>query len=220
MINDDESAISIFSGSSFQYSNFFMENVTDFQFNGSIWSIAKLPVPPVPSSPPHIVPMLEAPWIVRQHAQLFQQLYILTSEGIYVFQQSSPLEIFRRIITLFECDSRQFHLFLDWHGRIEVCIMALCVLATNLADDPQIENTAVRVLVEFGGFPRIQIAEDHDRSIYSPVANQTIANVSQFQSPLRASTPYGQVNDENMPIAFEQIKPSDRHEALYTYFAR
>uniref|UniRef100_A0AC35G9Z2 Nucleoporin Nup133/Nup155-like N-terminal domain-containing protein n=1 Tax=Panagrolaimus sp. PS1159 TaxID=55785 RepID=A0AC35G9Z2_9BILA len=144
MIDENETSMTAFSSSTFQYALTFIESFAVFPFDGSVWAMALLPESTATSStPPNIVPIIDTPWIVRQHAELTHKLYILSSEGVYIFQKLSPLEIFRRLLSLYDCDSRQFLTYSNFHGPLEICVMALTILATNLADDAQIENSAV-----------------------------------------------------------------------------
>uniref|UniRef100_A0A7E4UUJ1 Nucleoporin_N domain-containing protein n=1 Tax=Panagrellus redivivus TaxID=6233 RepID=A0A7E4UUJ1_PANRE len=225
---ENECFLTVFSTSNFKFVEYPVENISNALLGGSVWAFARQPALKKPFTHPNapFLHPLEAPWVVQQHDSAVRKIFVLTSNGTYIFQQNLPIQLFRKIM---EIDSpRHFKWLVEQHGPVEICVMALAVICSNEPSDIAISQNATRAFFESGGVAQVTIGPD------SSFQQTSIANLSQLQTPPRyTSTPTKTIgsrlansfidpNDADIgesPV-FEHIAPSARHDALYIYFAR
>ncbi|KAH7718921.1 Nucleoporin-like isoform X1, partial [Aphelenchoides avenae] len=129
-------------------------------------------------------------------------------------------------------ESKQFQAFAALHAPVDICLMALNIICSDSYRDAAIKDSALHVFFEYGGEPQT-IHEDpsqYRRDYYSkqPQVNSNLANViSWFKDLMRVFTtkqmstrasaysPY-----DSALYAGAQVEPSNRCDALNTYFAR
>ena len=80
-------------------------------------------------------PATRARSLGRQHSRASTRFYAITSDGIDIFAHLRPVELYRRVLEKFGADSRQMATFVEMHGPLELCIMALIVIATDTSPE-------------------------------------------------------------------------------------
>lgn len=84
-----------------------------------------------------LVPSTKLRPFARQHVQPTTEFHVISSEYIDTFVHLKPAEILRRLFVKYGPDSRQVNEFFRIHGNLEMCVMALILMAS----DDSIEGT-------------------------------------------------------------------------------
>jgi hypothetical protein len=128
-----------FSTANFPYAQHYQESKSLLPIKQAVWVVdashekleRELVIRARDGQEVELVPSTITRSISRQHTQPDSLFYVVTSEGVETIQHLKPVEMYRRILSNYGPDSRQFQLFLSIHGPLEICVMSLILLASE-----------------------------------------------------------------------------------------
>ncbi|KAI6188866.1 hypothetical protein M3Y98_00400400 [Aphelenchoides besseyi] len=137
-----------------------------------------------------LVPQVQPRAFCRQHDQPTIRFYTMSADGVDIFSHQRPVELYRRILEHYGTDSKQMHGFVEMHGPVEICIMALIVLSTDTSPEGRLKEMALRMFFAHGGQPTLILNLDDTKGMPSSIsasAQNGLMN-NQYDGP-KVSTP-------------------------------
>uniref|UniRef100_A0A0M3KFF3 Nuclear pore complex protein Nup155 (inferred by orthology to a human protein) n=1 Tax=Anisakis simplex TaxID=6269 RepID=A0A0M3KFF3_ANISI len=149
---DAASTVTCFSSSNLSAQDYLMENLTKFSFTTTVLAVERTLSNAVSGI---FLPVegsvdVRPPYIISQHRDPPERIVILNEKGISIVEQRSPVDILREILHQFGADSPQANYFLQLHGAINTCVMALIILCADNAADLAIKDAALRIFSSLG----------------------------------------------------------------------
>ncbi|CAD5218904.1 unnamed protein product [Bursaphelenchus okinawaensis] len=174
-----------------------------------------------------LVPALQPPQFSQQHVFSVDKVHIVTPEGVLTVGHSAPVEILRQILEKYGTESRQLKDWLYIHGNIEVCIQALIIICSDQSTDLNIKEPAIRTFFSVGGQPELMSPPLSGRGqgdFFNAQSTLNFEETNHFMNqtgPLVSSTPRRALQQQKqVPASEMDMRPSFRHDALYTHFTR
>jgi hypothetical protein len=155
--NTNISEVYALSSANFTYSERFQESIDLLPNDQHIWSIEPAEGMPVyerefvaDTRSGHEIELVPSPTprtYTRQHSKPLTEFHVITSASIDTFVHLQPVESFKRILQKFGPDSRQMNMFLKLHKEIEVCIMALILMANDEVIDASLKVRDISLMI-------------------------------------------------------------------------
>ncbi|KAI6228713.1 hypothetical protein M3Y99_01198400 [Aphelenchoides fujianensis] len=137
-----------------------------------------------------LVPAVQPRSFCRQHAQPVTRFFAISADGVNTFAHLKPVQLYRRIFEQYGSDSKQMHGFVELHGPLEICEMAL------------------RMFFAHGGQPALVANMDETAGGAAAQASLFALPAAPFGGP-HASTPRGsQAPTFDLNLSGSSIRPA------------
>ncbi|KAI6220995.1 hypothetical protein M3Y99_01570000 [Aphelenchoides fujianensis] len=155
-----------------------------------------------------LVPAVQPRSFCRQHAQPVTRFFAISADGVNTFAHLKPVQLYRRILEQYGADSKQMHGFVELHGPLEICVMALIVLATDTSPEGSLKEMALRMFFAHGGQPALVANMDETTGGAAAQASLFALPATPFGGP-HASTPRGsQAPTFDLNLSGSSIRPA------------
>ncbi|GMR48011.1 hypothetical protein PMAYCL1PPCAC_18206, partial [Pristionchus mayeri] len=172
-----------------------------------------------------VAPLSPHPFFTQQYTH-HEQLLLFTNNALYVFVHRSPLDALRAALA--EKGRGEGEAVMELCkslGSVNSLVMLISILSSDTYSDTPLKDKAARLL--FGLKDESEMVDTQTMRMVSPGEKSLSEWKNKMRSPIHSSTPVGDAGVFSPVSPLDgrgegplEWKPSAKHDALYSYFAR